>query len=166
MDRRHLLATAALLPLAACAPPGQSGSAVTPSQVVNDIGLIATGLTGALPALGLAGVSASTVATVGKYVSQISGLASSVSTALSTSAALPVVEQIGSVLQQILTVAGPLLPPPWGTAVMAAEVLLPVIESGVGMLVNAATPAPTAPAPLITMTPDQARQFLASVASK
>jgi len=165
MDRRHLLATAALLPLAACAP-GQSASSVTPSQVVNDIGLIATGLTGALPALGLAGVSASTVATVGKYVSQISGLASSVSTALSTSAALPVVEQIGSVLQQILTVAGPLLPPPWGAAVMAAEVLLPVIESGVGMLVNAATPAPTAPAPLITMTPDQARQFLASVASK
>jgi hypothetical protein len=164
VSRRTVLSMAAALPIAACA--GQSASQVT-QEVVSDIGLVATGLNGALPALAqVAGISASTVATVGQYVGKVQTLASGVSTALSTSSALSTVQQIGSVIGQIATVAGPLLPPPWGTAVAAAEVLLPVIEAGVGMIVNAtnSTAAPGAAAPV--MSPDAARLILRGFAAQ
>lgn len=157
VSRREVLGLLAAAPLAGCAGSTTTGSVIA-GQVVTDVGLIATGLAGALPGLVGAGLSTSTVATVGGYVNQLQSLASSVTTALTTTSAQPVIQQVLSVVEEIAAVAGPSLPPPWGLAVSAAEVLLPVLASAVGLVM---TQTATAAAP--AMTPAEARLVLASM---
>lgn len=159
VSRREVLGLIAAAPLAGCAAGTSTTANAIASQVVTDVGLIATGLAGALPGLVGAGLSVSTVAAVGGYVNQLQSLAGSVTTALTTTSAQPVIQQILSVVEEIAAVAGPALPPPWGTAVLAAEVLLPVIASAVGIATAAGTTTAAAPA----MTPAEARLVLASM---
>lgn len=154
INRRIFLRTTVLVPVGALVACAGYQSA---SQLVTDVSLIASGLQGALPGLGTAGVSASAVAQVGKYVSQLQTLAAGVSSALSPNAST--VQQVIAVVGQIASIAGPLLPPPWGTAIAAAEVLLPVIATAAGLVTAPPTAAAVAPA----MTPEQARLVLASM---
>lgn len=153
---RNTVALSALGALAACNAGGVTAANTLGQQVVSDIGLIASGLAGALPGLTGAGLSATAIGTVSGYISQIQGLASGISTALTTTAAQPIVQQITSVLGEIVSIAGPALPPPFGEAIMAAEVLIPVIATAVGIVSTATAAAPA-------MSPAEARLILASM---
>lgn len=160
MLRRQVIRATLFLPIGLVVGCNGLTAAQVSAQVASDVSLIASGLAGALPGLASLGViSAEVVAKVGQYVGQLQQLASGVSTALSQTAAAPIVQQIGAVLSQIVAVAGPLLPPPWGTAIMAAQVLWPLIAAGVGLLTSNAPQA-------AAMTPDTARLTLAGLAAK
>lgn len=157
VSRREMLGLIAAVPLAGCAGSTTTANTIA-QQVVSDVGLIATGLQAALPGLTTtAGVSATAVSKVSGYVTQLQSLASSVTTSLTTTSAQPVIQQIISVVGEIAAVAGPALPPPWGTAILAAEVLLPVVASAVGIAMASTSAAAAAPA----MTPSMARTVLA-----
>lgn len=157
VSRREILGLLAVAPIAGCTASSTTTANTIAQQVVSDVGLIATGLQAALPGLTTtAGISATTVSKVGGYVSQLQSLASSVTTSLTTTSAQPVIQQVISVIGQIAAVAGPALPPPWGTAILAAEVLLPVIASAVGIAMASTSAA--APA----MTPSMARTVLSN----
>lgn len=160
LKRRHLLMTAALAPvagaLAACSSTG-STSSMTPTQVITDIGLVAGGLAGALPGLVTAGLPAASIASVTGLVNQIQSAADAVSASLTTTAAAPIVTQIVGVLAQIAATVGPALPAPFGTALAAAQILLPVIAAAVGLVSSAPSTA------AVSMTHAEARAALASM---
>lgn len=160
MTRRALLRSTALVPIAALAACNGMSAAQIGQQVAGDVSLLGTGLAGALPGLvSLKVLTGADVSKVSGLVGQLTQLASGVSSALTQTAAQPVIQQIGGVLAQIAAVAGPLLPPPWGTAIMAAQVLFPVIASAVGLISQAAPLAGP-------MTPDQARAALRAAAAR
>lgn len=152
VSRREVLGLIASAPLAGCA--GSTTTGAIASQVVSDVGLIASGLAGALP--GLTGISASTASTITGYVNQLTSLAGGVTTLLTATSAQPIIQQVISIVEDIAAIAGPALPPPWGTAIMAAEVLLPVLASAVGIFMPAAAAAPA-------MSPSQARLVLSAI---
>jgi|SRR5579883_768902 len=144
MLRRHLLVSTALVPVV-LAMEGCNGA--TPQQVaqqaVADVKLIASGLAGALPSLGAAvGISPATVATVGGIVSRIQSVADGVGQAASNLDAQPLIRQLEQLLNAaVAALAGLALPPPFGPALTAATVLLPVIESLVGLALPATAAA-------------------------
>jgi hypothetical protein len=152
-----LLGAAAPLALAACSATSTTSGSTVAAQVVSDIGLIGSGLSGALPGLVSAGLPAANIASVTSLVNNIVQTAAGVSTSLSTTAAQPAINQIIGVVGQIAAIAGPALPPPWGEALTAAEILLPVVAAAVGLVL------PSAAAGAAAMSPDQARLILTSM---
>lgn len=128
-------------------------AATVGAQLVADVQGLASGLQAQFPAVASALTSAQATQVQG-YLTTLASLASSVNTTLTATAAQPTVQQIVAVVQQIAAVAGPVLPPPWGLAISAAVSLLPVIASGVGLVIASAQ---TAAAP---MPPAQARVVL------
>jgi hypothetical protein len=155
MKRRTILSIAALAPLAACA--GQTPSQIA-AEVVSDAGLIASGFTAEMPLItALTGVPAATLATFSGYLSSAIAVAKSVSADLTVTAAVPLVQQIGTYVSDALALAttaplNGLLPPGVLPVLEAASALLPVLEAAVGM-----AGASTAPA---LMAPDVARATL------
>ncbi len=164
-SRRFFLKTAVALPLAGilanCA--GQTLASIS-AQAATDINLIGSGLASSLPALAQSGlVSGSALVTVQSDVAKVASIASAVSSATSQSTGQNAVQQIETLVNGVVsTLAGLSLPAPFGPALNAAEVLLPVVEVAVG-LVTANLTAAMAPN---AMTPDQARLVLAAVAAK
>lgn len=164
--RRALLRTTALIPvvaLAACSGMSTSSSSVSgiASQVIQDVSLIATGLSGALPGLLSSGVVTGTVGTnIANIISKITSVASTVTSSLTTVQAQPQIQQLETLVNSLVTTAAGLsLPTPFGPALAAASVLLPVVEAGVGLLVSTATTTAAA-----AMTPESARLILQAAA--
>lgn len=155
--RNFIVFGSSALVLAAC--QGQSTATVV-QGFVQDLGLIGSGLAGALPGLVASGVvKGGALGTIQSAVANISSIAASVSTSTSVGAGQSTLQQIESLLNTIVGAAAGLpLPPPFGPALVAASVLLPVLEGLIGMVSQLKTPQAAA------MTPDQARAVLADAA--
>ena len=163
ISRRQLLGGAATgaiaLALAGCAT-GQNAGA-TLQQAISDAELIANGLAAALPQLGKV-FTAGVLAKASAAIADIKTAAAAVAAAVSASAAQPAVAQLAAAVNGLVAaLAGLPLPAPISTALAAAAVLLPIIESTVGMAITAVT-AHALPA----MTPGEARKVLAAMAAK
>lgn len=166
LSRRQLFVIGASLTVTACTNTSGTTSSIpiatVSAQVASDVGLIATGLTNALPGLQASGaVSPSAVTKVSQAVGQIQTLANAVTTGTPIAQGQSTLQQIETLLNTIVSaLAGMSLPAPFGPALSAASVLLPVAEIGVGIAVSAVNNnAPGAAA----MTPAQARVILASI---
>jgi len=126
------------------------------AQVVQDVNTIAVGLSAEIPALQALSILSSPVATAAtSLISDIKVVAASVSSSLTTTAAQPLVLKIeGNVNALVSLLASFPLPSQISLVLKAAVVLLPVIESAIGLAVPAAASQ--------SMTPAQARQVLLS----
>lgn len=162
ISRRTLMtmtSSVALLALAGCSSMARSGLA---KQVVDDVAAIAGGLQAVLgPLSTIVGISPSTLATVSNLVSGITAVAQQVSAATTTSAAQPLVQQIEADVNAVVAALASLpLPPQISMALMAAQVLLPLIEAAVNLVITPAPPKAVASG----MTPNGARIYLKSIA--
>jgi hypothetical protein len=133
----------------------------TPYQVATDIATLANGVAGAAKVLAQDNVlPSSTLVTVDQDVSIIQAAALAVAQATAQSAQQTAVQQaadaLNAVVNTLATAKG--IPQEVQTALQAAEVLLPVIETEVGLQ----APAGAATA----MIPDQARGILEAEAQK
>lgn len=179
ISRRTFLAgsSAMALVLAGCSSTNTPAQNVT--QVAADVATIATGLQGSLTTLGtMQGLDPKKLAQVGNYVADLQKLAAQIAAASTTSAQQPLVQQVSAVLNSAVAVMAtiPGLPPQVTLGFQAAMVLLPIIETAVGMAVTPPTPAATqlaqqaaaaarshvAGAVAIT-TPQQARAYLQQI---
>lgn len=148
------LAGAALLALVGCTNGTLNNQAV--ATVAQDVAIIANGLKGALPALGTAGaIPADKLGAISQAIANLQTVSVTIAAAASTSAALPDVQQVEADVNAIVAalVGVPGLPQNVTLALVAAQVLLPVVETAVGMIVP---PSPKAYA----MTPNEARAIL------
>ena len=115
---------------------------------------------------GVKGINADLLIQVGVYVQDIKAAAASLQAASST-AAPGLVNQIEAAVNAVIGALAALpLPPPISTALQAASILLPIIETAVGMIVQP-SPAPAAVAlkALPPMTPQQAVDALNAIAA-
>lgn len=169
MHRRHLIvcagSAAATLALAGCAAGGPTIDIATAAK---DIGTIAGGLGGEvteLGALGIAGFTPAAAAAVNGYIADLQQLATSVGAASSTSQAQSGVQQAESIANAAIGVLAviPGLPPALSLGLQAVAVLLPEIETAVGLLINKAS---ARRAKASALTPDQARLVLQSLANQ
>lgn len=150
ITRRHLLAGTALLPvgavLAGCTAPQLA-------QFQTDTNLINAGLQGILPILQKGGIAVP--AALSGYLSALASAAQAVLGAATASAAQSPVSQVAAAVNAIVGVlAGlSLVSPPVTALLLAAQVLLPIIETAVGIKVVGA--------PAGAMSPDAARLILA-----
>lgn len=147
--------------LASCSLAG-----LTPNQALQQVALdaqtIAASYKAMLPQLAtIEKIPAATVAKVGQYIADIQAIAASLAIATTTSAALPSVQQLEADLNAIVAaLAGLPLPPAIGLALQAAAILLPVIETSVGLVATPPPPAIAAKLKAQPMTTDQARTYL------
>jgi len=168
LSRRALLAATALavpsLALVGCA--GMSSQQVI-NTAAQDTATIAAGLKGALANIGtlnIKGLTSDKVQTAEMAVADLQVAAAALAQASTAGAAQPIVQQVeGDVNALVGALAGIQWPPEQksiATALAAAQVLVPVIESAVGM-VTAATQKPATSA---AMSPDAARAILLGAA--
>jgi hypothetical protein len=164
MNRRKLLSSIALgsvaVVLAGCQSTVSSSASTIAAQAASDIGLIGSGLSGALSGLSASGtVSSSAVSQIAGYINAIEAIAATVTTATSATAGQTAVQQIETLLNSLVSAASGLpLPAPFSTALSAASVLLPVVEVAVGLVTTATAGA------MVPMTPAQARLILSGSA--
>lgn len=152
LSRRALLRATAIAPIAALmACAGQTVPQAL-QQAASDASLIANGLAAVMPQLSPL-VSASTLATAQGWLTKLQSAASQLAGIPTTTGAVPLVQQIEQGVNAIVGIAAPLLAAtPAGPILTAATVLLPVLETAVGLFVPPAAGG---------MTPDQARLILA-----
>lgn len=166
VTRRALLGSAAIAPiaLAGCAElRGGSLPSAKLAQVLSDVRDIASGLVGVLPSLGsIQGIPASVVATAGDYIVKIKDVSGQLASVTTASAAQPLVKQLESLVNALLAAVTPFVAgiPTVGAIFAAANVLLPVIETAVGLIVPAQAPA------MAGMTPAEARLILRAAAAR
>lgn len=153
MDRRRLLFASALTPLAACA-------GVSVSKVASDVDLIAQAVAAVLPTIQqLVGLKTALSDKIAAIVADIQATASAISSATSTDA-VTLVSNLGSGIKSIVASLGGVSLPAWvNTVLLAAEALLPAIESAVGI-------TPKTAAVFVAMTPAQARVILQAAATR
>jgi hypothetical protein len=137
------------------------------SQAADDLSSIAAGFAGALSAGGLSGlgIPADMIAQIGVWVSQLQTAAQSVKSAMTVSGAQDGVKQAEVLINAIVaTLAKFPLPPPIPAVLTAATILLPVIETALGMIIQ---PAPQMGKNVsVPMTNAEARLTLKAVVSK
>jgi hypothetical protein len=127
-------------------------------QTLSDVQLFASGVSKLLPIVStLTGIQPAEVVSITTLINQIDTAAAGISSTITTTAAQPIIAQIGGYFNELLVllpVLGVVLPPPIPEIIAAAKVLLPYIETAVGMLVAvSATPG--------AMSVEQARTVLA-----
>ena len=162
LSRRQFFAVSgvsgAALLLAGCDLNGALSAAATDAQT------IAAGLSGAmasLSSLNIPGLTPATVTKVQTAIAAIVTVSKSLSGATSTNSAQPLVQQLeGDVNAVVDALAGLSLPAEISLPLQAAAVLLPVIESAVGLAVSQISSATSAKAKASPMTADQARALL------
>ena len=161
MNRRNFLVIAAAgVPLAACSAAQIAKVETVSGQVVNDVNIIANGVAAVLPGLSAIGaVGAGVSNAVGSLVNDAKQAASAVTTAITTVAAQPFVAQVGSDITATVTaLKGIALPTSISGVLQAAQSLLPVVQTAVGLLAS----VPLAGG----MDPNAARAILAAAAAR
>ena len=151
--RRALLSAVAVLPFAGCASFGSGLAAVQ-----SDAALILNGINAILPAIqSFPGVPSTLGAVVGAYIARAQAALAALRIATTAAGATPSVQSIEAAVNGIVLALGQFgvaLPAPFGTYLIAAETLVPIILAAVGVSAPAAAMAGA-------MTPDQARAVLA-----
>lgn len=145
--RAFLLASSAgVLALGGCTTLKNFFNNITPAEVgqvvLSDLGLIKNGATGLLAALtSLNILSASTSATVSADLTSIVAFVNTVATGMAQSAAQPIVAQIEATLMSVVTaLQGINLPTTVEQILAAMQILMPVIETAVGILIKTSAP--------------------------
>ena len=131
MNRRHILLAAPSLLLFGCSTTG--GGGLTPAQVETDISNAVDALAAGYQALVTANPTLFPLAqqqAVEGALAQASSLLADLMGAADATSMAPIVQQIESQLNIVISVAAtiPLIPPPFSTALGAAAILLPIIE--------------------------------------
>ena len=169
---RSALTGASMLALAACGngtPPVIPVIPVTPAQVAADLSGLVTALTTVIPQLEKAAPNALTPSQqtalandLANAQKAIAGFAAGIPASVGASKA----QIIDSYLNDIVSTAAAVAPPPYNTALIAAEVILPEVEAFVNQYLPAsltqtvaAMRAPKVGAAM-AMSPDQARGVL------
>lgn len=136
MLRRHLLASTALVPLAACGGASLSGivSTVDPAlgKAIGYVDAISTGLTDLLPGLQSV-LPSSTLASVEKWLGVVKSGAQQIASVSNVAAGASVAQTIVSAATSILSAVGVVLPPPYNLIVPAVSAVLPGIASIFGI---------------------------------
>lgn len=122
---------------------GSDTAATLSAEVVTDIKLIGSGLSGALSAFSaITGLGADAVTKIEGYISSIESVASSVATTIETTAGKPIVTQIQDDFAELTALLAPVaLPIALMNILKAVETLLPYVEAAVGILTAAAVSA-------------------------
>jgi len=130
---------------------------VTLQTVANDVSLLATGLNNALSQPSVVALIPPTIEpNIKVALDDLTSLASTIAASTSAGATKASVTTVENDVNTIVAaLAGLPLPPPTPTILTAAEVLLPVIEAAVGLVVPPS-------AAVGGMTPDEARIHLAA----
>jgi hypothetical protein len=145
LSRRTLVSSTtmgAVVFMGACA-----GTGTTPAQIVTDVQNAVSALASSFSTVLAQApnvVPATTAATITSALAQASAVLGSLSTNLTANAAAPLVQQIESALNTVISAAAavPLIPPPFSTALGAAAIVLPIIEAWLSTVLPAApTPA-------------------------
>ena len=145
--------------LAACV-----NGAVSLPTVATDADNIATGLAAAAKDLRDANVlSAAQLVQLDDALSAVQAAAAAVAQATSASAAQPEVEQLAAAVNAMVAAISevPTLPAPVPEILAAANVMLPVLESAVGLPVPAAASAAMTPSEAERVLAEQAQDFRA-----
>lgn len=154
--RRHFLLSGILLSVSAC--NGQAPSSSNVAMVAQDVNLIAGGLSKAiaqLQVIGVPGLTPQILNICQTSLAGVQGVAQSLAGVSTVQDAQPLIVRVEGYVNAIVGALAVLpLPPPVQTALLAATILLPIVEAAV----NLAVPPQPAPA----MTPDAARAALAS----
>ena len=165
-NRRRFLtvggvSAAAILLVGCNLTPAQVNTAL--SAAASDAQTIAAGLSGAMSSLATLKIPGLTATTIGKVQTAIAAIvtvANGLSGATSTNTAQPLVQQLeGDINAVVDALAGLPLPAEIELPLQAATVLLPLIETAVGMVVSQVTSAAKMRA-TTPMTPAQARALL------
>ena len=151
-----IIALAGAIALAGCS----SSTSTTPTTlqtVANDVSLLATGLNNALSQPSVLALIPPTIEpNISAALADLTTLATTVANSTSSTATQASVTTVENDVNTIVAaLAGLPLPPPAPTILTAAEVLLPVIEAAVGLVVPPS-------AAVGGMTPDEARIHLAA----
>jgi len=153
-----IIALAGAIALAGCSS-STTGTVppVTLQSVANDVNLLATGLNNALSQPSVVALIPPTIEPkIQAALADLTSLASTVAASASSGATQASVTTVENDVNTIVAaLAGLPLPPPAPTILTAAEVLLPVIEAAVGLVVPPS-------AAVGGMTPDEARIHLAA----
>jgi hypothetical protein len=158
----------AVFPFSLLGCAGQSAQQVV-TTAAQDMATVASGLDGALSGLAglnIKGLTPDKVQKVQAAIADLKTAATALAQASSAGAAQPIVQQVEGDVNAIVTaLAGITWPPEQktiATALDAAQVLLPVIESAVGMVL----PPAAAPKAAAALSPDQARAILLGAAAR
>ena len=151
-----IVALVGALALAGCSS-SPSTTTTTLLTVANDVSLLATGLNNALSQPAVVALIPPTIEPkIQAALDDLTNLAVTVAKSTSSTATQASVTTVENDVNTIVAaLAGLPLPPPAPTILTAAEVLLPVIEAAVGLLVPPS-------AAVGGMTPDEARIHLAA----
>lgn len=153
MLRRNMLIAVPVLTVAGCQVPASQ----TISNVVSDVQIIGDGLQGVFAQLGqlsLPALTPSIMSTVGNAITNLQKVAAALGAVNTTAAAQPLVKKIETYVNAVVSALAMLpLPPPISTAIQAAAILLPIIETAVGLAIPQTPKASS-------MSPAQARMVL------
>ena len=141
MNRRTLLAFAALAPIAACAtPPTQDQLKVLIGATQSLETQLQAALPGILPLIPNANDKANVIASFKALQLATDQIAAANS--LTAPGTVAQVQAIETALNAIVSVAAsiPMIPEPYHSGLIAASLLLPIIESAVGLIVQQNTP--------------------------
>jgi len=144
-NRRGFLATSALVGagvIAGCANLKNVTPAVVGQAVVNNLSLIKAGVAALLAVLGTVNViPPATLVTVTAKLQTISTFINTVAVGMSQAAAQPIIQQIVATFGAVVTaLQGLTLPTTVQNILKAIQILMPVIETAVGILIAGAQP--------------------------
>lgn len=168
VSRRALLgATAIIAPLTLAGCGALRSTNILPSdklaQALSDVRDIASGLANVLPSLGsIQGIPTAVVASAGDYVVKIQAVAGQLANVTTATDAQPFIKQLEALVNALVAAVTPFVAgiPTVGPVFAAANVLLPIVETAVGLLVPAQAPMAGG------MTPDEARLILRAAAAR
>jgi hypothetical protein len=162
MNRRHILAFAGSgMLLAGCST--LTATTTLNTTVISDVTTIANGLAGILPVIDtITGLSGTALSDIASAITDLQSLAAQFTTVTSISGAQPLVQQVETDINTVVAALAmvPVLPPMVEVALQAVNLLLPIIEAAVNLVVSRQL-TQRSPA---HMTPDQARRVLQALA--
>ena len=147
MNRRALLVTTALLPIAACANLKNAWASVTPAQIVSGVNAMVGGLARGFALVPAGLIPAGPSAQIAGYLGRASAVVKGLTDGLPATNGAGIVVQVEGYVNDVLNVcAAPplnaLIPSPFNLAVAAAAVVLPTFEAFVNQYLPATVSAP------------------------
>lgn len=174
LSRRNLLTASALaIPVTVLAGCASTNTPVqNTQQIVLDLQNAVPALKNSLAAIPAGTIPAATLATINASLASAQSVLAGLSSSMTATQAAPLVQQIESDLNAVISAAAavPLIPPPFSVALAAAAVILPIVEGFVNSTLHLGAVAAAFPArtKVIGMAPPmtvaQAQATLAAMA--
>ena len=160
--KKFLAVTLLVVPLVGCGTKTAPVTSVTPAQVAADLTGLVNTLQAIVPQVEAAAPNALTAAQKASLTSDLANAKTALAgfvAGMPATAGASRAAVIDGYLNDIIGVAATVAPPPYNTAFVAAEVIMPEVEAFVNQyLPSSVTTAPRMAA--MSMTPDEARRVL------